>query len=313
MRNHELEACLPRRWAVVAEHTRTPDAAELDVSTPDGPRRVHAARCGRASGVDARLLERSLEGLTRLRAENLVPLREVHRKKEWVFAASVVPRQVSLATWLERENHLQFLETGLVLRHLAHGLVLAHLAGVTHGALEPARLWWDVPILRIEGMGLSPAVAAASGFGRCAPRQGPYAAPELAARRPGCDPCAVDVYAFGVIAYQVLTGALPSPEEPSPARRREHIPPGLARLVVRCLAPKPAARATMSEALTLMEHLVTPPPGYEAGHLVNQARFLARNGQRDAARERLQRAAELAPRDAAVQDEYARFCREGAH
>jgi Tol biopolymer transport system component len=100
-------------------------------------------------------------------------------------------------------------------------------------------------------------------------------APEQAAADPHTDHRA-DLYAFGVMAYEMLTGQPPfvgaTPQavlsahvtEPPVAvtQRRPTIPPPLAQLIMRCLAKKPADRPqTAEELLPVLEVLATPSGG----------------------------------------------------
>jgi serine/threonine-protein kinase len=83
-----------------------------------------------------------------------------------------------------------------------------------------------------------------------------YIAPELANGARDATPSS-DIWSFGVIAHELLTGALPfvvpplfAPHQPLDALwRGVHAPiaPALRSLVERCLAPDPAARPTAQE------------------------------------------------------------------
>lgn len=70
-----------------------------------------------------------------------------------------------------------------------------------------------------------------------------YVAPELAehGERLATDP-AVDVYAIGVILYQLLTGVLPAPGAVNPGKLSASVPAGVDALVARALSPDPDAR-----------------------------------------------------------------------
>ena len=85
-----------------------------------------------------------------------------------------------------------------------------------------------------------------------------------------------DLYAWGVMAYELLTGAHPfagarrrssssrptSPKMPAPVdERNAAVPPPLAALVMRCLEKDPAQRpASASELLTALDSVSTPGP-----------------------------------------------------
>jgi hypothetical protein len=102
-----------------------------------------------------------------------------------------------------------------------------------------------------------------------------YMAPEQAAADPLTDHRA-DLYALGVVAYEMLTGeppfVRPTPqavlaaqvtEAPVPVtERRGTVPPALASLVMRCLEKRPADRPQRAEeVLGVLEGLATPSGG----------------------------------------------------
>ena len=102
-----------------------------------------------------------------------------------------------------------------------------------------------------------------------------YMAPEQAAADPHLDH-RVDIYALGVLAYELLTGRTPfsgrTPQETLAAhvmqtpeavsRLRPGITPSLEAIVMKCLAKRPADRFQSAEELvTALEPLATPSGG----------------------------------------------------
>ncbi|HET7240824.1 MAG TPA: protein kinase, partial [Gemmatimonadales bacterium] len=102
-----------------------------------------------------------------------------------------------------------------------------------------------------------------------------YMAPEQATADPGLDH-RVDIYAFGITAYEMLTSQTPfqgrSAHEvlgahlatiPQPVTsRRPGIPPLLANLIMKCLEKRPADRPqTASELMATLDMLTTPSGG----------------------------------------------------
>jgi serine/threonine-protein kinase len=100
-----------------------------------------------------------------------------------------------------------------------------------------------------------------------------YMAPEQALAEPDIDHRA-DIYAFGVLAYEVLTGKPPFKaasaqatlaaqvlQQPEPIdQKREGIPPSVANLVMKCLEKKPADRPdTAADIVAVFDAVPTTP------------------------------------------------------
>ena len=146
----------------------------------------------------------------------------------------------------------------------------AHQKGVIHRDLKPANILLDQrntthssigePILTDFGMvkllGASTTVLSSSRLSTPF-----YVAPEQAQGYPGNERS--DIYALGVILYEICTGVLPFQGEnatdilkqhisalpPSPTSINPHIPPPLAMVILRCLAKDPMARFARAAAL----------------------------------------------------------------
>src|SRR4029079_16579809 len=100
-------------------------------------------------------------------------------------------------------------------------------------------------------------------------------APEQAVGDPNTDHRA-DLYAWGVVAWELLAGAHPFADRttshalvaahvrdvpPSLATRRSDVPPALAALVMRCLEKDPARRpASANEVLESLDSVSPPVP-----------------------------------------------------
>lgn len=188
-----------------------------------------------------------------------------------------------LATILDREERLPVERALRIARTALSGLAAAHRAGVVHRDLKPANLMitaddealiMDFGIARAAGDGAAAGSSAAGSSAALPPAAGGetmvgqivgtvgYMAPEQF-RGEGVDQRA-DVYAFGLILYDMLlgrhrhggvataldelhrrTGAPP----PSPKSVDQSIPDALDRIVTRCLAPDPAGRYQTSDEL----------------------------------------------------------------
>jgi hypothetical protein len=214
----------------------------------------------------------------------------------------------SLRERLSRERELPIREAMRILREVADALAHAHAAGIVHRDIKPENVLFaaghaqvaDFGIARIVGSAAAPASLTATGIVIGSPA---YLSPEQATADPRMDHRA-DLYAFGVMAYEMLAGQPPFTagaasqllamhlhESPEPlSRRRPSVPAGLEALVMRCLEKRPADRwGSAGELIARLDglgadHGVTATAGPKP---IEPARFpiteaLARGLDRDA-------------------------------
>ena len=188
----------------------------------------------------------------------------------------------SLRARLVRERELPISDAIGILKEVARALAHAHQHGVVHRDIKPDNVLLSGGSAMVTDFGVAKALSAStnadgadlttSGVALGTPA---YMAPEQASADPLVDHRA-DIYAFGVMAYELLTGQPPFAgrppsatlaahvkEEPEPVeRRREAIPPALAHLVMRCLAKRPADRPqSAGEIVRALDNVVTPGTG----------------------------------------------------
>ncbi|MDY3560866.1 serine/threonine protein kinase [Gemmata sp. JC673] len=149
-----------------------------------------------------------------------------------------------------------------LVRQIAHGLRHAHERGSAHGHLAPD----NVLISRPTALG--PPAVKVTGFGLPPLGAGPsaYHAPETVTAPHTADP-ASDLYSLGGVFYFLLTGRAPSaggtnvlgrPPTPVTALRPD-VPPAVAAVVHRLMAPHPSARfASAAELLAQLDAACVP-------------------------------------------------------
>ena len=168
-----------------------------------------------------------------------------------------------------------------LLRDVARALAFAHKQGVVHRDIKPENVLLSEGSASVADFGIAKAISVAKGADRPdAASAGPdfqtgaltqvgtslgtpaYMAPEQVAGDPNTDHRA-DIYAFGAVAYELLTGRPPfvgsSPQKvlaahlaevPQPVQElRPDVPSTLGELVMRCLAKEPAARPESASAI----------------------------------------------------------------
>ena len=175
----------------------------------------------------------------------------------------------SLRARIAREGALPLRTAARLLHDIAGALATAHGQGVVHRDLKPENVLLTRDRALVADFGIGKAVSSArEGETGKLTAEGlvigtpAYMAPEQALADPGMDHRA-DLYAFGLIAYEMLTGAptfaADSPkglltahllELPEPiVHRRPELPAPLASLVMRCLEKRPADRPQSAEEI----------------------------------------------------------------
>src|SRR5262245_3750527 len=187
-------------------------------------------------------------------------------------------------------NGLPEAEALVWIHGIAAGVAYLHDHGIVHRDLKPGNIFVDEGIIKIGDYGLSKFIS-------CSRRSGQtgsvgtvhYMAPEIANGRYGKE---IDIYALGVILYEMLTGHVPFEGESVGEILMKHLTaePDTSRLdepfrtiVSRCLAKDPARRFnSVSELIALL-------PAVPAGTATAAARFAGPNSAV------LQRSAEAGP------------------
>ena len=198
----------------------------------------------------------------------------------------------SLRASLARRGAMPISDIVPILRDVAKALAYAHELGVVHRDIKPDNVLLTRRDALVADFGVAKALSSARD-------QGPnptltvagtslgtpaYMAPEQVAADPNMDHRA-DIYAFGVMAYEMLAGTPPfvgsAPQRILAAHlsqppeeilsRRADTPAPLATLIMRCLAKEPGERPQTASALLEDLDALTTSGGYTAAPAINVA------------------------------------------
>lgn len=147
---------------------------------------------------------------------------------------------------------------------LCDALQYAHDHGLVHRDIKPENILVDrLGRVKIADFGIA-RLAAGDGTSSSPGTETEvagtpaYMAPEQK-DHPGTIDHRADLYALGVVLYQMLTGELPSPDQLQPPSRRVHIDVRLDEIVLRALEKDPALRYTNASELKTKIELVGAP------------------------------------------------------
>ena len=235
-----------------------------------------------AAGVSTERFKREIAVAARLQHPHIVPLLSAGEMDGVPYFTMPFVQGESLRVRLARRGELPVSESVRILREIASALAYAHEHGVVHRDIKPDNVLFSGDVAMVADFGVAKALSASSngdhggvtslGVALGTPA---YMAPEQATADPTTDHRA-DVYAFGVLAYEMLTGQPPfTGRNPSQllaahvtevvepvSRRRPNLPPALAALVMRCLEKRPADRPqSAGEIVHALDDITTPSGG----------------------------------------------------
>ena len=223
---------------------------------------------------------REIQIAAQLQHPNILPLLDSGDADGFLYyVMPYVPGQ-SLRERLAREGELPVHEAVRLLVEVTDALAHSHQMGVVHRDIKPDNVMMSGRHALVTDFGVAKAISEATGRNTVttlgvAVGTPAYMSPEQASADPHIDHRS-DIYAVGVMAYEMLTGRPPfvgtTPQQvlaahvteapDSVAKRRPAIPQALEQIVMRCLAKRPADRyQTAEELLHLLEAQATPSTG----------------------------------------------------
>ena len=230
-----------------------------------------------AAGVNRDRFRREIQLAAQLQHPHIVPLLSAGEHDELLYYTMPFIEGESLRARLERKAKLNVREVMRMLHDVVDALDYAHERGVVHRDIKPGNILTQGQHALVTDFGVAKALSAAlpvSGMTSSGTAIGTpaYMAPEQLAADPAADQ-RVDIYAVGLLAYELLSGESPfvgpSPtatmaaqltRDPDPIDSiRSDVPPALSLMIMRCLAKDPDRRPqTASALLTELESIPIP-------------------------------------------------------
>lgn len=225
-----------------------------------------------AAGVNIERFRREIQLAAQLQHPHVVPLLTAGERDELLWFTMPFIEGESLRATLERRTRLPAPEVMRILHDVVDALAYAHSRGVVHRDIKPGNILMSGSHAVVTDFGVAKALSAAiplaghttSGMAIGTPA---YMAPEQLAADPAADH-RVDLYAVGLLAYELLTGASPfsgsSPQATLAAQLTERpkaphlahpeVPASLSRIIMQCLEKdatrRPATAGALLEQLT---------------------------------------------------------------
>ncbi len=222
---------------------------------------------------------REIEIAANLQHPHILPLHDSGEADGFLYYVMPYVDGESLRSKLARERELPVQEAVRIIREVVDALVNAHAIGVVHRDIKPDNVLLSGRHAVVTDFGIAKAVSEATGAQQIttagvALGTPTYMAPEQAVADPNVDHRA-DIYAVGVMAYEMLTGEPPFggtnaqavlsahvTEAPKAVTEsRTTVSPELGVVVMKCLEKKPADRWQSAEELYAVLDVVAPVSG----------------------------------------------------
>ena len=233
-----------------------------------------------AATLGAGRFAREIEVAARLQHPNILPLLDSGETDGFFFYVMPYVEGESVRDRLARSGEFAIPDAVRIMIEVADALSHAHAHGVVHRDIKPDNILLSGRHALVADFGVAKAVTQATGYqaltsAGIALGTPAYMAPEQAVADPHQDH-RVDIYALGVLGYELLTGRPPFEAttaqemlaahvttDPAPLEQhRPTVSPALAQVVRTCLAKKPADRwQTAEDVLQRLEPLATPSGG----------------------------------------------------
>jgi len=243
------------------------------------PVAIKVLRSELAAVLGAERFLREIRIAASLQSPHILPLLDSGDADGLLYYVMPFVRGESLRDRLARDGAMSATEVMHLLQEVTDGLAHAHRHGVVHRDIKPDNVMLAEGHALLMDFGVAKAIAAGHGGAPDGDQMTltdvgisigtpAYMAPEQAAADPAIDARA-DIYALGVMAYEMLTGEPPFTGTPQaimtahvmtpPPPLSHSVPTAIAAIVMKCLTKNPDDRYQRTdELLTALDSLVTP-------------------------------------------------------
>lgn len=272
---NEVQAALSEQFTLERELPRG-GMSRVFVAREDALRRTVVIKVlapELAASLSADRFKREIGLAARLQHPHIVPLLSAGHAGAHLYYTMPYVDGESLRQRMRRERPMAYSDIVTIVEQIAGALAYAHEEGIVHRDIKPENVMFFHGQAVVLDFGIGKALISAStteseaevmhitqvGMSLGTPT---YVAPEQAAGDPALDHRA-DLYALGVVAYEMITGHPPftsrSPQvviaahahqTPEPiAARRADVPKALASIVMHTLAKRPDDRPATGEVI----------------------------------------------------------------
>nr|AUN36836.1 serine/threonine protein kinase [uncultured bacterium] len=257
-----------------------------------------------AASLSVERFRREIQVAANLQHPHIVPLLSAGEAGEFLYYTMPLVQGESLRDRLTHQGELPIPTAARILGEVARALAYAHRHGIVHRDIKPDNILLTEDEAQVADFGIAKAITASAeqgGLTSVGVALGTplYMAPEQAAADPTTDARA-DLYALGVVGYEMLAGHPPfqartaaqllaahAAEPPVPLRdRRSSVSPELAGVIMRLLEKRPADRfQTADEVVRELErasasvHAAPTVPTLSRPPSVSSARSAPRRGR----------------------------------
>jgi serine/threonine-protein kinase len=228
-----------------------------------------------AAGVNRERFRREIQVAAQLQHPHIVPLHTAGTHGDLLYFTMPFIQGESLQRAMRDGTRFTTRQVLRILHDVVDALAYAHERGVIHRDIKPGNVLRSGSHAVVTDFGVAKAISASlpaagmttSGMAIGTPA---YMAPEQLAGDVNADH-RMDIYAVGLLAYELFTGGSPFAESspaatmaaqltrdpPELSRVRSDVPPQVSQLIARCLAKEPAKRPqTASELAEEIDRLI---------------------------------------------------------